>query len=224
MEQNGSVGIELPEIGRREFVERIRSCSPEPLDEGQLEKLFLHYSELRRWNRRVSLGGAASDDSIVERHYGESLAALAFLSVSPGELVDLGTGAGVPGFVLAVARPELQVTLVEARGRKWSFLKSGCRAASLSCNCLNARVGAAPAEGLPHQIDWVTSRAVSIEDMGLPVLLPRLAAGGSLLLWCGAADPDLPKVMEISRAIPIEGTSHRRILQIRRYEGGPASS
>jgi len=224
MTQNGLVGVDLPEIQRSEFLARLRACSPEPLVESQLEKLYLHYSELCHWNRRVSLVGSVQADFVVERHYGESLAALPLLKKRQGALVDLGSGAGFPGFVLAVARPEIEVVLIEARGRKWSFLKSVCRAASLSSKCLNARVGNSPVEGLPQQIDWITSRAVRVEDLGLSVLLPRLVAEGSLLYWAGAEDPILPDSLTLSRAAKLAGSERRRILEIQRVQGDSANS
>jgi len=212
--QNGPVGVELPEIDRQEFVARLSACSPELLLETQSESLYRHYSELRRWNSRISLVGPVGADRVVERHYGESLAALPLLSKRQGVILDLGSGAGFPGFVLAVARPEVGVTLVEANGRKWSFLKSVCRSAALSSQCLNARVGPTPIEGLPQRIDWITTRAVRFEDLGLPALLPRLVIGGSLLLWGGAENPALPSSLRIKQEIHLAGSINRRIVQI----------
>ena len=214
MAQNGPVGVEIPRVERQEFAARLRASSPEPLAEAQVESLYRHYSELRRWNPRISLVGSAGADSVVERHYGESLAALPLVSRRRGVILDLGSGAGFPGFVLAVARPELDVTLVEAHGRKWSFLKSVCRAASLSSKCLNVRVGTTPVEGLPQRIDWITSRAVRFEDLGLSVLLPRLVTGGSLLLWRGVEKPDLPSSLRIKQELSLAGSNNRRILEI----------
>lgn len=216
--QNSCVGVELPAIERQEFVERLGRSAPEPLSAAQAGLLHLHYTELRRWNPRVSLVGPAEAENVVERHYGESLVGVTLLSRRGGVLVDLGAGAGFPGLVLAVARPELKVTLVEARSRKWSFLMSVCRAAALSCNCLNARVDTAPVEGLPEEIDWITARAVRLEDLGLSVLLPRLVEGGSILLWCGEADPELPESLEIKHQTHLMGSRVRRILQIGRSE------
>ena len=66
-------------------------------------------------------------------------------------LLDLGSGAGFPGIVLAAARPDLEVTLLEARERKWAFLAAACRRAGLACRCLNARVSANPAD-LPAEL------------------------------------------------------------------------
>jgi len=219
--QNGLMGADLPDLGEQEFEARLRACSPESLSGLQVESLYLHYSELRRWNPRVSLVGPVGANRVVERHYGESLAALPLFPKRHGVLVDLGTGAGFPGLVLAVARPELDVTLVEARGRKWSFLMSACRAAALSCKCVNARVGATPADGLPQEIDWITSRAVRFEDLGLPVLLPRLATEGSLLLWSGVDYPELPSSLRLRREVPLAGSTDRRILEIVKDPGDP---
>ena len=208
------MGSELPVIERREFSDRLLACSPEALSVDQIESLFLHYSELRRWNRRLSLVGPTAAAEIVERHYGESLAALPLLPARQGVLVDVGTGGGFPGVVLAVARPGLDVVLVEARGRKWSFLKSICRVASLSCKCLNARVGSAPVEGLPEKIDWITTRAVKIEDLGLSVLLPRLAHEGTLLYWSGVKSPNLPQPLQLRSEVHLAGSSGRWIREI----------
>jgi 16S rRNA (guanine(527)-N(7))-methyltransferase RsmG len=218
--QNSRMGVELPMISREEFAERLSRCGPEELSEDQVGLLHLHYSELRRWNRRVSLMGPIARDVVVERHYGESLEGLRFLKAKDGVLVDLGSGAGFPGFVLAVARPELRVTLVEAKERKWSFLESVRRKTGLSCDCLNARVDATPVEGLPLEIDWITARAVGFEDLGLSVLLPRLTPQGALLLWVGAQDPELPAALEVRREVPLAGARFKRILEIARKPGG----
>jgi 16S rRNA (guanine527-N7)-methyltransferase len=214
------MGVDLPSVSREEFAERLSRCGPEELSESRVELLYLHYSALRRWNRRVSLVGPVAKDIVVERHYGESLEGLRFLRSSEGVLVDLGSGAGFPGFVLAAARPGVRVTLVEARERKWSFLESVCRKTGLSCDCLNARVDTALVEGLPLEIDWITARAVGFEDLGLSVLLPRLAPGGALLLWVGAVDPELPASLEVRSEARLAGAKFKRILEIGRKPGG----
>jgi 16S rRNA (guanine527-N7)-methyltransferase len=211
---NARVGAELPSISRGDFFSRLSACSPDELSDHQMDQLYQHYFELRRWNRAVSLVGATPEHELVERHYGESLAGLRFIDSREADLVDLGTGAGFPGFVLAVARPELRVTLVEARERKWSFLQAASRRAGLSCNCLNARVGTTPVEGLPKEIDWITARAVAVKDLGLSVLMPKLSPRGALLLWVGARDPELPAGLAMRRELALGGADSRRVVEI----------
>ena len=161
------MGSALPRIDRQEFFDRLQRCSPVQLNEMQRQSLFEHFNELRRWNPRLSLVGPGSGNEFVERHYGESLAALPLVGEGRQVLVDVGTGGGFPGLVMALVRRDLQTTLIEARERKWSFLMSVCRKASLSCTCLNARVGSTPIGGLPTRIDLITSRAVGHAKMGL---------------------------------------------------------
>ena len=217
--QNRRMGVELPVLSREEFGEHLSLSLRGDVSERFLSLLCLHYSELRRWNRRISLVGPIEKDAVVRRHYGESLEGLEFLGDKGGALVDLGSGAGFPGFVLAAARPDLSITLVEARERKWSFLESVCRKAGLSCKCLNVRVDTSPVEGLPPEIDWITARAVAFEDLGLSVLLPRLTPQGALLLWVGASDPEIPSSLEVRGEHLVAGSRSRRILEIVRTPG-----
>src|SRR5947209_4043348 len=132
--------FDLPRLTPEELATALAAVSPEPLAPAVTAALHAHYLELARWNRTLSLIGPGTAGEIVERHYGESLAALPLVP-EEGELVDLGSGAGFPGLVIAAARPRLAVTLVEARERKWAFLQAAARRAALPCRCLNARVG-----------------------------------------------------------------------------------
>lgn len=208
------MGVRLPQISRVRFEERLRAVGGKELVDHQVELLHRHYEELCRWNPRVSLVGPIGVDEVVERHYGESLAAGPLLDRPRGTLVDVGSGAGFPGLVLAVLRPEIEVFLTESRGRKWTFLTHACRLAGLSTVCLNVRVGLDSATELPKKIDWITSRAVHFDSLGLEVLLPRLAEGGAILYWAGANDPQLGNHLKISRQIPLPGATTRRILEI----------
>src|SRR6185503_13576425 len=156
------------------------------------ERLSAHYDELRRWSGRLSLVGPGTAHEVVVRHFGESLAALSCLPEAEGRLVDLGSGAGFPGLVLAAARPGWQVTLVEAQERKWAFLQAAGRRAGLSCRYLNARVAALLPPGFPDAYEVVTMRALRLDPPVLAALRDRLSARGRLLLWAGAEDPALP--------------------------------
>src|SRR5436305_10950639 len=112
----------LPALPLAVFADAISRLSPEPLKERAIDALFAHYRELALWNRRTNLIGPGTAHEILARHYGESLAALPLLPAAARRGLDLGSGAGFPGLVLAAACPELKMTLVEARERKWAFL------------------------------------------------------------------------------------------------------
>jgi 16S rRNA (guanine(527)-N(7))-methyltransferase RsmG len=208
----------LPALPRGEFDEALDRLSPVPLAPAALEALWQHYEELRRWNQRLSLLGPGTRDEILLRHYGESLAALPLIPAGCRVVVDLGSGAGFPGFVLAAARPELEVTLVEARERKWAFLLAAARRASLPCRCLNARVAHPLPAGFPDRIDLLTIRALKLDAPVLGAVTERLAPGGTALLWVGLADPDPPAGFAPGRTVRLAGSERRRILELRRTD------
>ncbi|MEO7794891.1 MAG: RsmG family class I SAM-dependent methyltransferase, partial [Thermoanaerobaculia bacterium] len=156
-----------------------------------------------------ALIGPGAKHELFERHYAESLAALPWLPAeSAGRLVDLGSGAGFPGWILAAARPDLEVTLVEARERKWAFLATAARRARLSCRCLNARVSERSLAEIPDRIDLVTVRALRLEARTWSALLPHFAPGGRVLLWSGGIVEPPPPPFVAGRTLALSG-SHR---------------
>ena len=119
-------------------------------------------------------------------HIADSLVGLEVPAVKEAaRIVDLGSGAGPPGLVLAIARPEAEVVLVESVGKKCAWLERTVSALGLE----NVRVVCARAEELEEEpFDVVTARALA----SLPVLCeyaaPLLREGGSLVAWKGAVD------------------------------------
>jgi 16S rRNA (guanine527-N7)-methyltransferase len=208
------MGAELPEIGRHEFGRRLADASPEPLAPAGIESLYQHYQELRRWNPTLSLVGPGTAAALVERHYGESLAALPLLPAGPGVLLDLGSGAGFPGVVLAAVRPRLRVVLAEARERKWAFLMNACRRAALPCECLNARVAHPLPAGLPSMLDVITVRALKLPRPAWEALRARLSPDGRILRWTTAGADELPIPLRTGRRIALPGTERREVVEL----------
>jgi 16S rRNA (guanine527-N7)-methyltransferase len=126
----------------------------------------------------------------VDLHVADALVALDLERVRAARrIADLGSGAGVPGLVLAAALPDAGVALVEANGRKCRFLARAAEAMGLA----NVEVVHARAESWPEGLagrDLVTARALA----PLPVLVeyaaPLLAAGGAFVAWKGRRDAD----------------------------------
>ena len=97
------------------------------LSAGQVSALEAHYEMLLRWNRKVNLTSISGLEESVERHYCESLFLAARLPAEPLRIADIGSGAGFPGFPIAVYRPDCQVVLVESHRRKGVFLREASR-------------------------------------------------------------------------------------------------
>jgi 16S rRNA (guanine527-N7)-methyltransferase len=211
----------LPALAYPEFVRRLGRESPEPLDERTTRALFGHYEELRRWAPTVALIGPGTVSEVLTRHFGESLAALPLLPPRPGRLVDVGSGAGFPGLVLAAARPAWEVTLVEPRERKWAFLQAAARRAALSCRVLNARVAPLLPAGLPDAFEVLTMRALRLPPATLTVLAERIAPGGRMLLWAGQEAVALPVSWRVTAQLPLPGAHARRLVAAERVSQPP---
>lgn len=211
------MGAPLPELDLEQFAERLVRVAPVPLSRGAIEALHAHYEELRRWNPSLSLVGPAAAQDVVERHYAEALEGVPLIPSAAETLVDIGTGAGFPGFVLAAALPRLRVVLVEPRERRWAFLEAARRRSRLPCQCLNARVDPPLPQGLPGQIDVVTFRALKLPPATLSALAERFTPASRMLIWAGEGDPDLPPELRLTGVHALPESRHRRILEI-----GPA--
>ena len=177
------MGVEILDLSEDDFGNRLASAFSGELAPESIEGMYAHYRELRKWNRRVALVGSGLVNQVVERLFAESLAALRLIDDSDRRVLDVGSGAGFPGLVIAAARPEIRVVLVEPRQRKWAFLRAAAARASLSCTCLNARVSAALPSGIPGSLDRVTARAIRLGPSQLTALSARLTATGSFLVW-----------------------------------------
>jgi len=152
----------------------------------EVEALGRYLDLLLRWNRRINLTRLASPVAVVDRHFIDSLA-LAPRLAPGGTLLDVGTGAGFPGAVVAITRPDVRVTLCESVGKKAAFLRALVLALRLNCEVVDARSETLVRSG--RRFAAVVSRAVLPLPEWLPHAAPLVAAGG-LLLAMVAAVPD----------------------------------
>ena len=183
--------------------------------------LLAYLALLERWNRIYNLTAIRDPHEMIGKHLLDSLAMLPALEqcgVGDGALADLGTGAGLPGIPLAIARPGLQVTLVESNGKKARFLREALRTLHLG----NARVAESRIEALeePAAYDAITARALAtlplIVELGGHLLKPE----GKLLAMKGAR-PDseiaaLPAgwTVESVHALTVPGLNAERHLVV----------
>jgi 16S rRNA (guanine527-N7)-methyltransferase len=186
-----------------------------------LVKLEIYEAELRRWQRVKNLVGASTVGEIWERHFADSvqLADLAEGSV----WADLGSGAGFPGVVVAIARPGTQMHLVESDSRKCAFLRHVVRATDAPARVWEGRI-----EAVLPKIDpapaVVTARALaSLKDL-LGLAAPLLMNGATGLFPKGRDYlSELTTAAESWRfeadAIPSAVDPDGRILRIRHFDG-----
>jgi 16S rRNA (guanine527-N7)-methyltransferase len=186
---------------------RARVAGIVDLSAAQVSALEAHYQLLLKWNRTLNLTRVESLEEAVERHYCESLFLASHLPAGPLRIADVGSGAGFPGFPVAVARPDCQVTLIESHQRKAVFLREASRTMP------NIRVLTQRAEAVTETFDHVISRAVSYADLLKPLML--LAGTVDLLSGIDAPPDSMP--IEWQPAIPLPWGKHH-VLQIGRVK------
>ena len=152
-------------------------------DEALLGKLSDYLDLLVKWNARTNLTAIRVPREMVRRHFGESLFAARSVPLGARTLLDYGSGGGFPGLPIALARPELAVTLAESQGKKVAFLREAVRVLGVSCDVWAGRV-----EGMPsgRSFDVVTMRAVDKPGEARVGALERVRAGGILMSLEGA--------------------------------------
>jgi 16S rRNA (guanine527-N7)-methyltransferase len=151
------------------------------------------YAELLLdWNRRVNLTGARTLDQVrAQIADADSLLAASWASVN--RVIDIGSGGGLPAIPLALARPDIQLTLLEANARKSAFLKHVAGTLGLrNVAILSGRAeefGRRPA--LREQFDRAISRAAARPAVLLELALPFVTPGGDLIAQVTPFDPHL---------------------------------
>lgn len=186
------------------------------------ERLLDYLQLLARWNRSFNLTAVRDPSDMVTRHLLDSLAILPWLSGK--NACDLGSGAGVPGIVLAIAAPDRSWLLVDANGKKARFLRAAVRELGLA----NVTVAQQRVQDVQGQFDAITARAfASLPDM--------LAWGGHLLaadgIWLAMKGPQaeaerhtsLPEfTLHEDVQLNVPGLdAERRLLILRRHTAAP---
>jgi 16S rRNA (guanine527-N7)-methyltransferase len=153
-------------------------------------------------------------------HIADSLVGLGVPAVGEAaRIVDLGSGAGLPGLVLALARPEAEVVLVESVGKKCAWLERTVTTLGLE----NVRVVCARAEELDEEpFDVVTARALASLSVLCEYAAPLLREGGELVAWKGQLGEAEARAGE--RAAAELGLEPAGVLDVAPYPGaGPAT-
>lgn len=152
----------------------------------QARQLQRYLELVGRWRRAAALTAVASPLVAARVHIADSLLCLRAGIPSGARVIDVGSGAGLPGIPLAVARPDLRVTLLEANRRKAAFLERAVAELGLSTAVVVRRAEDAGGEaGLREAFDVVTARAVAPLTVLVELTLPLAAVGGRVVLLKG---------------------------------------
>lgn len=209
-----------------ELWRQLASAANVTLSEGQLAQLDGHLDLLLDANRRMNLTRITDRAAAEVQHVGDSLTLLPFLPAGEFRVADVGSGGGVPGIPLAIARPDARVMLVESTKKKAAFL----RAAVAELELANVAVSEWRAEDVGRSnsretFDVAVARAVATLDWLAEWCLPLVRPGGKLLAMKGVrAGAEVPAAAAAIRllggggpvvhAVALPGTAHRVIVEV----------
>ena len=185
------------------------------LDTHHLDRLRAYLDTLLLWNRRLALVSQREPAEILAKHFADSLFAAAQCR-DDAAVVDLGSGAGFPGLVIAIVHPGARVTLIESRGKKASFLETAARAvAARNVTVCNARIEDVGAT-VDHQGRYsvAMARALTTTAELLRMAAPFLAPGGRALAMRSVGEDravEPPPARELAYTLP-DGTPRRLLV------------
>ena len=200
----------------------------------QHELLARYIDLLLEGNRRMNLTRILDREAAEVHHVGDALTLLRFIPAGPLRAADVGSGGGVPGIPLAIARPDVQVVLIESTRKKSTFLEETASRLSLG----NVRVSALRAEEagrspqLRESFDVVVARAVATMEWLGEWCLPLVKKGGKMLAMKGPkAAEELPAAEHVIRLMGgsspdvhpagLPGADNHVIVEIRKLRKTP---
>ena len=145
-----------------------------------LDRLETYAERLAKWNRAINLVAKPTLPHIWTRHFLDSAQLLEYVPENAKTWIDLGSGAGFPGLVIAILRPDISVTLVESDRRKSVFLSEAARATETSVSVICER-----AEAVDIKVDIVSARALASLTELLALAAPLMAPDGVCLFLKG---------------------------------------
>lgn len=152
-----------------------------PIDEQKQQKLLAYLTLMQKWNKVHNLTAVRDPDEMVTLHLLDSLVVLPFIDAK--NLLDVGSGAGLPGIPLAICLPNLKVTVIDSNQKKVSFMRQA--KAELGIENLEVLGGRVEDVGTSRKFDIVISRAFSDLDLFISLTRDLLDKKGKWLAMKG---------------------------------------
>ncbi len=184
----------------------LENCGVE-LDEKAKERLNIYGNTLLEWNEKMNLTAIKEPTDVVIKHFLDSLTFFKCAKpVSGAKIIDVGTGAGFPGMVLKIARPDLDITLLDGLNKRLVFLDEVSKRVGLSLELLHLRAeeGGKKKE-LREQFDYSCARAVAPLNVLLEYCVPFVKKGGSFIALKGpAAKEEVTSAQNAARLLGVD--------------------
>lgn len=153
------------------------------LDDTAIDRLCRYNDLLLEWNGKINLTALIAPEDVALKHFADSLMLLRYIEIEQeARLIDVGTGAGFPGLVLKIARPDLRLTLLDSLQKRLMFLDEVCQALSLDdVSLIHSRAEDGARTELRDSFDIAVSRAVASMNTLCEYDMPYVKVGGRMI-------------------------------------------
>lgn len=175
------------------------------LTNAQLEQFDLYYQLLTEWNQKINLTAITDPEGVAVKHFADSLAYFNYCDIPEGgSLIDIGTGAGFPGVVLKLVRPDIQLTLLDSLKKRFLFLEDLLNRLELQATFLQGRAEEY-GQDLTHRecYDVAVSRAVAQLNTLSEYCLPFVRLSGKFVAFKGGSSDE--EIHSANHAIQVLG-------------------
>lgn len=167
------------------------------LNRTQIELLLSYMQLIQKWNTKFNLVGTSNTNELLYKHILDSLAIASYVDRAP--VLDVGSGAGLPGIPLAITLPELSFTLIDSNGKKARFMRQAVIELKLSnVEVIHASVSEFKPQNKPS---IVLARAFRQIDDVLEVLASVCSEGGQMMVMLGKCPDEIPLIEGITRCV-----------------------
>lgn len=205
------------------------------LDGKALERFDLYAKLLIEWNEKINLTAITDPDEIVIKHFLDCLTVFSKVEIKEGaKIIDVGTGAGFPGLVMLIARPDLKMTLMDSLNKRLNVIKDILEKLELDAEVVHSRAeDGGQNKAYREKYDFSTARAVSnLRDL-TEYCLPFVKVGGSFIAMKAAkAEEEISAAQKAIKTLggtvfekhtfELEDAGERNIILIKKISSTPA--
>lgn len=176
------------------------------IDSAAPERLEKYAEMLIEKNKVMNLTAITEPQEIAIKHFYDSLIPLGQIDIPKGaSVIDVGTGAGFPGMVLKIARPDINLTLLDSLNKRLVFLSEVCEELGLEANIIHGRAEETARGELRESFDFAFARAVAQLNVLCEYCLPYVKVGGKFIAMKGKKAAE--ELREATKAISVLGGS-----------------
>ncbi len=180
-------------INKERFLNTLKQYNIE-ISELQFEQLDKYAEILVEYNEKVNLTAITDPEGIENKHFLDSLL-FAKNPLVKGKVVDVGTGAGFPGIVTKIFKPEIELTMIEPTGKRCTFLQYALDTIDIKAAVVKERAEEAARKGWREKYDVATARAVADMRVLSEYCIPLVKVGGHFIAMKGDGEKELTPAM-----------------------------